>query len=86
MSNFSSAFSCVNAPFFTPSNKCFFNRIPLYDKIARAVSVGTAPFCNHESELSKLISISAGFIFGLYVPSFSINLPSLFALESATTK
>ena len=53
--------------------------------MALTVSVGMAPFCNHKTALSKLILISAGFIFGLYVPSFSINLPSLGDLESAIT-
>ncbi len=35
--------------------------------------------------LSKSKFIKAGFVFGLYVPSFSINLPSRGALLSATT-
>ena len=38
--NFSSAASCEIAPLFTPTCKCFFNNTPLYDKMARVVSVG----------------------------------------------
>ena len=35
--------------------------------------------------LSKLISIVAGLVLGLYIPNFSINFPSLGAFVSATT-
>ena len=72
--NFTSTSSSVNAPFLKPSNKWFFNKTPLYDKIARAVSVGISPFCNQFKAASKFISIWAGFVLGLYIPIFSINL------------
>ena len=57
----------------------------MYDSIALAVSVGIAPFCNQLIAESKFNSIVAGFVFGLYVPSFSMNFPSLLALELAIT-
>ena len=83
--NLFSASSSLNAPLETPTSKCFFIITPLYDKIALAVSEGCAPLRSQLTALSKFITIVAGFVFGLYVPSFSINLPSLGALVSATT-
>ena len=83
--NFSSACSSVKAPFFTPPARCFFNKTPSCDKIARVVSVGWAPFSNHFTAPSTLRSICAGLVLGLYVPSFSRKRPSLFERESAAT-
>ena len=49
------------------------------------VSVGFAPFLIHSATFSLSNTIVAGSVIGLYVPIFSIILPSLGHLESATT-
>jgi len=48
-------------------------------------SVGFAPFLIHCSNFSLSITIVEGSVIGSYVPIFSMILPSLATLESATT-
>lgn len=63
--NFVSAAASSNAPFFTPSNKCFFMQTPSRERMLRVVSVGCAPTCNQYKALSKFKSTVAGLVFGL---------------------
>ena len=81
----SSTCSAVNAPFFTPSRRCFFIKTPLYERIARAVLLGSAPLIIQSKARSKLRSMVAGLVLGLYWPKSSMNLPSRLARLSATT-
>ena len=60
-----SASVSVNAPLATPPSRCFLYITPLYERIARQVSVGCAPFCNQSRAFPKSRSIVAGFVLGL---------------------
>ena len=63
--NLDSAVASSNAPFLTPSSKCFFMHTPSRDRMLRVVSVGCAPTCNQYKALSKFKSTVAGLVFGL---------------------
>ena len=63
--NFSSAAASSNAPFLTPSNKCFFKQTPSRERMLRVVSGVEHLLVTNTKALSKFKSTVAGLVFGL---------------------